>query len=226
MSAFEELRQEHHAIQRTFGMLESALRIGPEAWPVLRQLCFSALRQLQLHVWREERMLARYDDGSLERLPAYAQESHRDKMHDLKLIVHYVMGGAPAMWKDVAGALNAVIEGVRQQIEEQEALAFPLLERTVPANGTVNWIDEPPILSGTLTVRQAVSWYPAVRRACASLGVDLLAEADETLERIAWRRGLDCQELLTVLRQWASTSPELLEADANGHADLATIGSA
>ena len=58
MNTVGRLRRDHAILRAKLDVLEAALRMGPEVWYVLREVCFTLARQLRDHIKREEELVA------------------------------------------------------------------------------------------------------------------------------------------------------------------------
>jgi|GEM_PF-1454465 len=214
MNAIERLRRDHDILRTKLSVLETALHMGPAAWFVLRENCYTLGRQLRDHIRREETLVAAcWRALSAETLQQLALE-HHDEPELLRALNRFFVEDRRPSWEDVKAILTQLIQGLRHHLQEEEAGLFPQLERCLTSEHV-----RPPFESKlcachvqeTMTPNRLVQEYPQTRRLFDQLFISLLFEGCDCLDEIAWRHGMEAHELVAKLE-------EVIEERANaGH---------
>ena len=201
MNAIDRLRRDHRVFRAKLDVLESALSMGPDAWFVLREVCFTLSRQIQDHMRREEQLIAAAKDSLDSATVAHVSLEHKDEPQHLRTINQLFVTEEGYHLERIRPELTRLIEGLRHHMDEEEAELFPALARVlggrdVPlATGTASHLDE------TMTVNRIVQEHPATRGVFEQLFVNLPYEGCACLDEVAWRHGLESRDLLEQLEQ-------------------------
>ena len=158
MNAVERLRRDHMILRAKLDVLEAALRMGPDAWYVLREMCFTLARQLRDHIKREEELVAACRKAMIppasgpetgpgsgpgsQRLPragggmnpkvlAEVVVEHKDEPEQLRTINRLFLVQPDHSLERIRPALQEAIRRLRLHMSEEEAELFPILERTL-----------------------------------------------------------------------------------------------
>lgn len=196
MNAVDRLRRDHKILRAKLNVLESALGMGAETWYVLREVCFTLARQLRDHMKREEALVMACRNPKV--LADIAME-HRDEPEHLRAINRLFAQEKTQVLDRIGPALQAVIQGLRRHMDEEEAELFPLLERQIaslapPATArAAQGVDE------CMTVNRVVHEYPATHRIFEQLFINVPIEGSTCLDEVAWRHGMESRELLKQL---------------------------
>ena len=232
MNAIERLKRDHAILRSKLDMLEAGLRMGPETWYVLREVCATLSRQLRNHMQREEDLVMACrkamippppgDSGTLPglrsgpasghpvgggmtpRVLAEMAVEHRDEPEHLRMINRLFVEEHGQTLERIRPALTEVIQGLRRHMTEEEHELFPILEQELAAREPMN--AQPQQTSGThvhecMTVNGVLCEYPTTKVVFERLFVNIPYEGCDCLDEVAWRRGMDVQELLDRLEQ-------------------------
>ncbi len=204
MRAIDRLKRDHQLLSTKFALIESALRMGPGSWFVLREMCFSLACQLTDHIRREERVLARCRAV----LPSGAREAaalaHRDEPEHLRAINGMFLGPEGSQFSRIEAALLTTIRGLREHMAEEERDLFPAVERFVGAEGrqeTVPAVGETDALEETMSVNRVLREHPETQPVFDRLFINVPYEGCHCLDEVAWRHGMDSRELINQLER-------------------------
>lgn len=206
MDTLEQLQRDHELLRSKLNVLESANRVGAEAWFVLRQVCFSLLKQLQDHMRSEEEfVLACYEarlDGD-DQATLLGRCGHQEDRRRLQ-VIHWLLQREPTVvLSSVRFSLDLVIASLRRSIDEQESELFPRLGRAGASPAVP--IRSPHLSAGhlknTMTLSEVVRRYPKTKHVFERVLISLPFEQYDCLDEVAWRHGLDSRELLTRLER-------------------------
>lgn len=201
MKAVERLRRDHVILRSKLDVLESALKMGPEAWFVLRELSHTLARQLRDHIRREEEMVAACRDALKEQALAHVTVDHRDEPERLRALNRLFIKEPGRSLEQVGPVLREVIDGLRHHMEEEEMELFPVLEQTL-AERQAEAVTDRSSQSGldeVMTINRVLQQYPQTRRMFEQLFINIPYEGSDCLDEVAWRHGMDSRELLEKL---------------------------
>ncbi len=211
MSAIERLKRDHAILRSKLEVLEAGLRMGPETWYVLREVCFTLSRQLRDHMQREEDLVMACRKAMKPHVLAELAAEHRDEPEHLRTINRLFVEEHGHTLDRIRPALTEVIQGLRHHMTEEERDLFPILEQALAAREPANAQAQQPSgapLHACMTVNSVLHQYPATSGVFEDLFVNIPYEGCDCLDEVAWRRGMDVQELLDRLGQSAlSGSP-------------------
>ncbi len=223
MEPLSVLRADHARLRQKLLLLESALQVAPEARLVLREMCCSLLRLLQEHVHRETQALQTYDPST--RAPALAAgpllgvvPSERSESRDdeqarsaqerlgvadhvveqrlLRAVNELLLSGMRASVPMIILRLSQAIEQLRAQMEAQERTVFAALARLEGAGG-----EAPASISGAMSINEVLHHYPQTQRIFEQLRINRLQDGYDSVDEVAWRRGMDVSQMIEQLRQ-------------------------
>ena len=208
MRAFLDTLQQDHALLRSKAALtESALSTAPYARLVFREKCFSLMRILNRHMKREEALIRRF----YERFPSARylpnRKDHADEHAQLRSVTELLLGGFKVSIPLIVLRMSQAIEQLRDRMEEQEHTLFPLFhEMTDEALGVSARPPRRASICGSMSVNALLRAYPNTEGVLEPLHINRLREGYESVEELAWRRGLDVSQLLEQLRQATASS--------------------
>ena len=213
MDAIHRLKRDHKILRAKLDVLESALQMGSETWYVLREVCFTLAQQLRDHIKREEALVRIARNALTPKVLAEVTVEHKDEPQHLRTINRLFICEPEHSLEHIRPALNEVIRGLRHHMEEEERELFPILERALgatvtlpPAEGPTTHLDE------TMTVNRIVNEFPTTRPVFERLFIGVPAEGCDCLDEVAWRHGMDSQELLKRLEGVISCSCHAAES--------------
>lgn len=202
MDAVNRLTREHGFLCSKLRLLESALGMGEEAWFVVREVSFTLWKELQAHCRREEEIFVtcRAALGAGQRTPV--RVDHAAEQGDLLIVKRLVME-EPRSFEALRPKLAEVAAGFHRQMDQQETELFPLLQRFLTLNHHAESAAQPALstLTETMSVRQVINRYPSMRGAFEALFIDSRSEGYDCLDEVAWRHGMESQDLLTALEE-------------------------
>ena len=203
MKAVERLRRDHMILRSKLDVLESALRMGSEAWFVLREVCFTLSRQLRDHITREEDLVAACRQVMNPKVLAEIVVEHRDEPEHLRQINRVFVSESRHVLERIRPALTAVIHGLRHHMAEEEAELFPILERVLAEQEPKAAAAPQPQtrLDEVMTVNRVVQNFPRTKRIFEQLFINIPMEGCTCLDEVAWRHGMESRELLQRLEQ-------------------------
>ena len=216
MDAVDCLKRDHQTFRATLSALDAALHVGPEAWPVLRGMCFTLSRRLQRHMQREEVLMQACRHVINPRVLAAFAREHQEQSERLRTLNRCFGGQGGGHVDDLTPAVMQSIHTLRSHLEKEEAELFPVFEQALQALGL-------PAVHGEaarrvhkdMTVNRVLHDYPATRPVFTRLCVSAPDEGCACLDEVAWRHGMDSQELLRQLeRAAASSAPSLAREGA------------
>ena len=201
MTAIERLRRDHAILRAKLNVVEAALRMGPEVWYVLREVCFTLARQLRDHIRREEDLVAACRSGMNPKVLAEIVVEHRDEPEHLRAINRLFLAERSHSLERLRPALEEVIRRLRHHMAEEEAELFPILERTLAEPPPAEPAGPRAPFDETTTVNRMVQEFPRTRPVFERLLINVPAEGCACLDEVAWRHGIDARELLQLLEQ-------------------------
>ncbi len=201
MNAVDRLRRDHQILRSKLDVLETALRMGDETWYVLREVCFTLSRQLRDHIRREEQLVASCRRTMTPKALAEVVVEHRDEPAHLRTLNRLFVSSPTHAVDRIGPALTEVIHGLRHHMAEEERELFPIFERVLaerepsqlPATPAKRFFDE------TMTVNRVVQEFPETRPVFERLFISVPMEGCTCLDEVAWRHGLEAEELLDAL---------------------------
>jgi iron-sulfur cluster repair protein YtfE (RIC family) len=204
MKAIDRLRRDHRILRSKLDVIEAALRMGPETWYVLREVCFTLARQLRSHMQREEDLVMACRKVMKPHVLAEMAVEHRDEPEHLRTINRLFVEEHGHTLDRIRPVLTEVIQGLRRHMTEEERDLFPILERELaerePAKVHAQGASESR-LQDCMTVNGVLHLYPMTKNVFERLFVNVPFEGCDCLDEVAWRRGMDVEELLDRLEQ-------------------------
>ena len=207
MNAIERLKRDHVILRAKLGILEGALTMGPETWFVLREVCHALSRQLQDHIKREEELVRAYKELLTKNALTHLTVEHKDEPQLLRMINRLFVEEQGRSLTAIKPALTTLIQGLRTHMAEEEAELFPVLERVLAAREAVLVREPQPTshITEIMAVNRILREFPATRRVFDSLFVNVLFEGCDCLDEVAWRRGVEAQNLISQLEAVIAT---------------------
>ena len=223
MSAIERLRRDHGLLRTKLSLLEGALGMGPEAWFVLRELCYTLGGQLRDHIQREDALVSHCRQALGPEILEHLAVEHHDEPQLLRAVVELFVQDGPPAWTDVKSALARFIQGLRRHLAEEEEDLFPMLEHaSAPRERDSAAVQAacPVRLHETMTPNRIVHQYPQAHAIFDDLLISLAFEGCDCLDEVAWRHGMESRELLAKLEQAIRPPPDVAQlAEGDIHAD-------
>ena len=207
MNAVERLRRDHVILRAKLSVLEGALTMGPETWFVLREVCYTLSRQLANHIKREEALVQACRDALAEGVLTHLAVEHKNEPELLRTINCLFVDQWGHSLEVIRPDLLRLVQGLRTHMAEEEAELFPVLKRVLAAREPT--LAREPQPTSRITEIMAVNWvlreFPATRRIFDSLFVNVLFEGCDCLDEVAWRRGMEAQDLISRLEAVIAT---------------------
>jgi len=198
MNAVERLRRDHALLRSKLDVLESALKMGPETWYVLREVCFTLSRQLRDHIRREEELVAACRKAMNPKVLAEVSVEHHDEPQHLRTINRLFVRASQHSLEQITPVLTEVIHGLRRHMTEEERELFPLLERTLAEHGQFNesTTSGSNRLEEVMTVNCVIQQYPRTKPLFERLFINVSMEGCTCLDEVAWQRGMEARDLI------------------------------
>lgn len=226
MNAIARLKRDHVILRAKLDVLESALRMGPDTWFVLREVCFTLAKQLRDHIHREEALIAACRKALDPAILAHIQLEHQDEPQHLRTINRLFVQEPGHTLEQIRPELTGMINGLRRHITEEETVLFPTIERALRAQGVETiTTGAPSRLHETMTVNRVVQEHPCARRIFERLFISIPFEGCSGLDEVAWRHGMESKDLIAALDA-ALASDEAhgsLEAQADNSAECCGV---
>jgi len=201
MNAIDRLKRDHTILRAKLSVLEGALRMGPETWFVLREVCHTLSRQLQDHIKREEGLVRACQEALTEDALTHLTVQHKDEPQLLRRVNRLFVEDHGHSLAAVTPTLTALVHGLRAHMAEEEAGLFPVLEQTLASREAS--LVRPPAVTSSVTEGMAVNRvlreFPSTRRVFDSLFVNVPLEGCDCLDEVAWRHGMETQDLIDKL---------------------------
>ena len=201
MNVVDRLRRDHTILRAKLSVLEGALTMGPETWFVLREVCHTLSRQLQDHIKREEELVTACKEALTDDALPHLTVEHKDEPALLRTINRLFIEEQGHSLASIKPALKRLIIGLRGHMDEEEAELFPLLERVLAgreAEGPLT-VEAGSHLDEAMAVNRVLREFPATKRVFDSLFVNVPFEGCDCLDEVAWRRGMEAQDLINRL---------------------------
>lgn len=202
MNAIERLTRDHVILRSKLDVLESALRLAPDTWYVLREICYTLSRLVHQHHCREERVVAQCHAALTPTQRQQLQRQHSDDRNRLGVLHHLFLQDSGRGVAHIAPMLRSMAQDLRHHLEQEEQALFPVLERHVtmqealmPAGAIPAHVDE------VSTVNAVIREYPTTKRVFEQLFVSIPYEGCDCLDEVAWRHGLEAAELINRLER-------------------------
>ena len=200
MNAVNRLRRDHKILRSKLDVLEAALKMGPETWFVLREVCFTLSRQLRDHIKREEDLVAACRQAMTPTALAEVAVEHHDEPVHLRTINWLFAFESNYSLERLTPELQGVIRGLRRHMDEEERKLFPIFEKTLADKASTFQVSGPPSrFSEEMTVSHVVKAFPKTEPVFERLFISVLMEGCTCLDEVAWRHGMDSRELLEAL---------------------------
>jgi iron-sulfur cluster repair protein YtfE (RIC family) len=216
VNAIDRLRRDHKVLRAKLDVLESALSMGPDAWFVLREVCFTLSRQIRDHMSREEQLIAAAKNSLDPATLAHVSLEHKDEPRHLRTINKLFVTEQGHTLEHIRPELTRLIEGFRHHLDEEEAELFPALERVLGGREVPLPMSASPHLDETMTVNRVMQEHPGTCGVFERLFVNVPYEGCTCLDEVAWHHGLESRELLERLEQVIGQGEPEAAAKSNG----------
>ena len=202
MKAIERLKRDHAILRSKLDVLEAGLRMGPATWFVLREVSLTLSRQFTNHMRREEELVMACRKAMHPKMLAEVAVEHHDEPEHLRVINQLFVRERGHTLERIRPELTAVIEGLRCHMTQEERELFPLLERVLGAREPLEAREVSQAhLHECMTVNRIVHDYPTTKPVFERFFVSIPYEGCDCLDEVAWRHGMESQELLDQLEQ-------------------------
>ena len=204
MNAIERLRRDHRILRSKLSVLEATLRMEGDTWFVLREVCFTLSRQLRDHIKREDELVIACRKAMNPKVLAEVVVEHKDEPAHLRTINRLFVSATDHSLERIRPELTEVIHGLRHHIAEEEAELFPILERVLEereAAEPAGTVPGPQAVDETMTVNRIVQEFPTTKPVFEQLFINVPMEGCTCLDEVAWRHGMEAQELLQRLEE-------------------------
>ena len=209
MTLIDTLRQDHELLRNKATLMESALSTAPYARLVFREKCFSLVRVLTRHMQREEALVRRF----YERFPSArylpTRKDHAEEHAQLRAVTELLLGGLKVSIPLIVLRVSQAIEQLQERMDEQEHALFPVFDEA--PEGELRVAGRPSgragAISGEMSANAILRKYPKAETVLGPLHINRFGEGYESVEELAWRRGLDASQLVKQLRQAVAASP-------------------
>jgi iron-sulfur cluster repair protein YtfE (RIC family) len=201
-NAIARLKRDHRILHAKLNVIEALLRMGPDAWYVLREIAFTLSRQLQHHMRREEQLIAACRNAMNPTVLAEIALEHRDEPEHLRAIQRLFLDEPSQTLERIGPALTRTIQGLRRHMAEEEAELFPLLERELGARETAA-AEQPAArhVQECMTPNRVVRDYPQTKAVFERLFINLPYDGCTCLDEVAWQHGMESEQLLAELEK-------------------------
>ncbi len=190
MEPTQVLAEDHARLRRKLALLDAALEQLPETRPLLRDIAGSLQRLLNEHLKREQPIIQHIVTHEPD---AQALPYVKDHMYEQTLL-HGVNALSPCGTRGslplLVLRLAQIVEQLRATMETQERFLFPLLRSAA--------------ISRWMSINEIIRYFPGSESVFEQLQVNRLREGYDSLDELAWRRGLDASVLMERIRQSAS----------------------
>ncbi len=217
MNAINRLKREHNVLRSKLNVLESTLDMGPEAWFVLREISFTLSKQLQVHTRREEALFASCRAAWSDERFGELLVHHTGGRDALDAINRFFMEQPQELLEKIRPTFKACVAGLRSEMDQQEVRLFPVIEDALVL-GAIPWrkghLVPPSGLHDTMTVQEVMGRYPSTQSVLEGLFINRRFEGYDCLDEVAWRHGMESQELLGLLEEEvARPAPQILDGE-------------
>ena len=204
MRAVDRLRRDHEVLRTKLDVLEATLGMTPPTtWFILRELCYTLSRQLQDHIRREEELVTACQQSLSPDVRSHVRLEHDEEPQLLRTVNHlFIEEGGKAV-EQIRGVLGELIPRLRRHMEEEEAELFPAIERVLGEREEPE-AQEPSVLTRLgeqMTISHVLHTYPQTKPLLERLFINVPYEGYDCLDEVAWRRGMDCRQLLLLLEE-------------------------
>ena len=201
MNPLEEVARDHVILRTKLELMRFALRGGAEAWFVLREVCYELRSRLREHVWREGELLRACQTSFQSEGLEHVLIDHGQELLCLHAVNRLFVERPNFQMAELEPLLRTLIQRLQNHIAQQEARLFPVLGRLLgfSVSHVSHTAQNGAALSEDLTVNRLLWMYPGSRTVLARHFVDAVDEGQDHLDEVAWRHGLNYDELLVEL---------------------------
>ena len=201
MNAIERLKRDHQILRAKLDVLESGLRMGPDAWFVLREVCFTLSRQLRDHIKREEALVAACRKALSDAGLSHMAVEHKDEPQLLRTINRLFIEQPSQDLALIRPRMAQFIAGMRHHMDEEERELFPTIERHLSVEPGPNRPARAARFDEAMTVNRVIREYPHAKPVLERLFINVPCEGACCLDEVAWRHGMDAQDLISKLEE-------------------------
>ena len=204
MRAVDRLRRDHEILRTKLDVLEATLRMTPPTtWFILRELCYTLSRQLQDHIRREEELVTACRNSLSSEVQTHMQLEHDEEPQLLRTVNHlFIEEGGKAI-EQIRGVLGELLPRLRRHMDDEEAELFPVIEEILGEQEEPKTQEPLPSVSlrEEMTVNHVLHTYPQTKTLLERLFINVPYKGYDCLDEVAWRRGMDCCQLLLLLEE-------------------------
>lgn len=204
MNTVNRLRREHALFRSNLNVLEAALRLGPEARYALRERCCSLAKQLEDHTRREEDLRCVFHAAVSHASSPVPFTDHTVERGQAAFINRFLLRYPNAPLGRIEPTITLFVSALRDRMEQQESTVFPVVEDALVLSEVSRLLEaeRPPWdLSETMTVGEVLACYPAAGPVLERLFINPACERYDALDEVAWRHGMESQDLLARLEE-------------------------
>ena len=121
------LRQDHKLLRKQLDLIETALHMGPDAGPALREMCFLLGQMLRTHMAREEEMLEPFQQPVYSLTQYWIGRPHAAQYAAL-LDVNTLLLSDLTVPARAARMIERLAQGLRTQMAEEDGDLFPVID--------------------------------------------------------------------------------------------------
>lgn len=209
MTDLDRLREDHTLLRTKATLLDSALSTAPHARLVFREKCFSLMRMLNRHMRLEAPLLDIYRAQIATGRDILRADDHSNEHAHLRAVTELLLGGVKVSLPLVIMRVSEALEQLRAQMDAQEQMVFPLVEAAAGDAPTERAASARMLrfpISGTMSVNAILQCYPETETVFKRLQINRPQEGYESVEELAWRRGMSVSEVLQQIER-AATFP-------------------
>jgi len=204
-NAINRFTREHRFLRSKLRLLKSALEMGEKAWFTTREVSFTLCKELKAHSRREAEVFltcrSALGADKWRRLMA------ADRADGLgRLIMKQFFLKPPQVFEALRPRFTRIMAGLCCRMDRQEATLFPVLRCALGLDHPMESTAQPvrSTFIETMSVREAIGRHPSAQGTLEGLFINRRSEGHDRLDEVAWRHGMESQDLLTRLEEAAA----------------------
>lgn len=198
MNPVMRLQRDHDLIQRQVRMLEGLLELGEQAWFALRQVCFTLAQHVRHHIESRQRII----DEASAMCPESGLTALAIKQGDERAILSQIhrlfIDSQEQRVAGIKASLQTHLAVLQSQLISEKQALFPVLEKIfnseLACGGRPD--EAPSPVSETMTLRRLLDKFPQCESVFDSLFINCTLEQTTCLDELAWRHGLQFEDLV------------------------------
>jgi len=199
MNPIDRLQRDHSLLREKLQVLDVALDMGPETWFVVRETCVSLSHRLADHLRRADRVMAVATKALEEQQVGRLWLEHHVDGFRFRIAINPFLEGDDALFARATPTLKAAISSLRDHMAQVETKLFPTLGEPISA-AAADATQPGAWLDGTTTVNRLITEHPETKPVFEQLFVSPLYEQYDYLDEVAWRHGMEVEDLIARLR--------------------------